>query len=111
MSHDSIHKKTAQNDMPLFAKNLGKQYKISYKDTRSFHGGSVGRIHLQPRRCRFDRRAGKDPLEKEMATHSRILAWEIPWTEESGGLQSGGCKRVGQDLATKQQHHLIQVRN
>ena len=30
----------------------------------------------------------EDPLEKEMATHSRILAWEIPWTEEPGGLQS-----------------------
>ena len=30
----------------------------------------------------------EDPLEKEMATHSTILAWEIPWTEESGGLQS-----------------------
>ena len=30
----------------------------------------------------------KDPLEKEMATHSSILAWEIPWTEEAGGLQS-----------------------
>ena len=42
------------------------------------------RIHLQRRRCRFDRGVGKDPLEKEMATHSRILAWEIPWTE---GLQ------------------------
>ena len=31
---------------------------------------------------------GKDPLKKEMATHSSILAWEIPWTEEPGGLQS-----------------------
>ena len=31
---------------------------------------------------------GKDPLEKEMETHSSILAWEIPWTEEPGGLQS-----------------------
>ena len=31
---------------------------------------------------------GEDPLEKEMATHSSILAWEIPWTEEPGGLQS-----------------------
>ena len=30
----------------------------------------------------------EDPLEKEMATHSRMLAWEIPWTEEPGGLQS-----------------------
>ena len=32
--------------------------------------------------------SGEDPLEKEMATHSSILAWEIPWTEEPGGLQS-----------------------
>ena len=36
----------------------------------------------------------KDPLEKEMATHSSILAWEIPWTEEPGGLQSMGLQRV-----------------
>jgi len=34
----------------------------------------------------------EDPLEKEMATHSSILAWRIPWTEEPGGLQSMGCK-------------------
>ena len=44
----------------------------------------------------------EDPLEEEMATHSSILAWEIPWTEEPGGLQSMGC-RVGHNLATKQQ--------
>ena len=34
----------------------------------------------------------EDPLEKEMATHSSILAWTIPWTEELGGLQSTGCE-------------------
>ena len=34
----------------------------------------------------------EDPLEKEMATHSSILAWEIPWTEEPGGLQSMGSE-------------------
>ena len=34
----------------------------------------------------------EDALEKEMATHSSILAWEIPWTEEPGGLQPRGCK-------------------
>ena len=39
----------------------------------------------------------KDPLEKEMATHSSILAWEIPWTEEPEGLQSMGSQRVGHD--------------
>ena len=37
----------------------------------------------------------EDPLEKEMATHSRILTWEIPWTEEPGGLQSMGSQKVG----------------
>ena len=35
---------------------------------------------------------GEDPLEKEMAAHSSILAWEIPWTEEPGGLQSMGLQ-------------------
>ena len=45
----------------------------------------------------------KDPLEKEMATHSSILAWEISWTEEPGWLQSMGSQRLRYDLATKQQ--------
>ena len=45
---------------------------------------------------------GKDPLKKKMATHSSILAWEIPWTEELGGLQSLGSQRVRHDLVTKQ---------
>ena len=40
---------------------------------------------------------GEDPLEKEMATHSSIVAWEIPWTEEPGGLQSMGLQRVRHD--------------
>ena len=40
---------------------------------------------------------GEDPLEKEMATHSSILAWRIPWTEEPGGLQSMGLQRVGRN--------------
>ena len=44
-----------------------------------------------------------DPLEKEMASHCSILAWEIPWTEESGGLQSMGSQRIGLDLGTEQQ--------
>ena len=44
----------------------------------------------------------EDALEKEMATHSSILAWRIPWTEEPGGLQSTGSQRVGHDLASKQ---------
>ena len=39
----------------------------------------------------------EDPLEKGMTTHSSIIAWRIPWTEETGGLQSMGSKRVGHD--------------
>ena len=39
----------------------------------------------------------EDLLEKEMATHSSILAWRIPWTEDPGGLQSMGSQRVGHD--------------
>ena len=42
----------------------------------------------------------EDPLEKEIATHSSILAWRIPWMEEPGGLQSMGLQRVGHDWET-----------
>ena len=43
----------------------------------------------------------EDPLEKEITTHSSILAWEISWTEEPGGLQSLELQRVGHNLATE----------
>ena len=46
----------------------------------------------------------EDLLEKEMATHSSILAWKIPWTEEPGGLQSMGSQRVRHDWATSLSH-------
>ena len=42
----------------------------------------------------------EDPLEEEVATHSSILAWRIPWTEESGGIQSRGLQRVRHDSVT-----------
>ena len=45
----------------------------------------------------------EDPLEKEMATHSSILAWKISWTEERGGPQSMGPQKSRHDLATKHQ--------
>ena len=70
-------------------------------DGMGFPGGSVvknppansGDVDLIPG---FRRSPGK-----EMATHSSLLAWEIPWTEEPGGLQSMGLQRVGHDLATQ----------
>ena len=49
----------------------------------------------------------EDPLEEERATHSNILAWETPWTQKPGGLQSMGLQRVGHDLGTKQQQQLL----
>ena len=55
----------------------------------------------QCRRHIFD--PWEDPLETEMATHSSIPAWEIPWTEEPEGLQSMGLQRVRHDTASKQQ--------
>ena len=45
----------------------------------------------------------EDPLEEQMATHSNIHAWEIPWTKEPSGLQSMGSQRVGHDSVSKQQ--------
>ena len=46
----------------------------------------------------------EDPLEKRMATHASIFAWETPWMEEPGGLQSMGSQRVGHCWATEYAH-------
>ena len=51
------------------------------------------RIHLPMQETRVRLLGLEDPLEKEMATHSSILAWEIPWTEEPGGYSPWGCKK------------------
>ena len=50
---------------------------------------------------------GVSPLEKEIANHSSILAWKIPWTEERGRLQSVGSQSVGHDFVIKQQHSAL----
>ena len=55
-----------------------------------FPGGSVVKNPPRKQEMRVQSLGQKDPLEKEMATHSGILAWEIPWTEERRGLQSMG---------------------
>ena len=49
----------------------------------------------------------EDPLEKGMATHSSILAWRIPWTEETGGLQSRGLQTVRHDRVTNTHTQLL----
>ena len=61
----------------------------------------------QCRRHEFDPWVGKIPWKKKIATHSSILAWEIPWTEEPGGLQSTGSQRVRHDITIKQQYFML----
>ena len=68
-----------------------------------FSFGSVVRNPPAMPEMRIQSLSQEDPLEKAMAPHSSILAWEIPWREEPGGLQSMGSQKVGQDLAKKQQ--------
>ena len=51
----------------------------------------------------------EDPLEKEMATHSSILAWKVPWTEEPGGPQSTGLQRVRRDWATENNIYIMYI--
>ena len=67
----------------------------------SFPGGSVVKNPLAKQETQFQSLGQKDALEKEMATHPSIPAWEIPWTEEPGGLQSMGLERVIHDWTSE----------
>ena len=60
-------------------------------------GGSVVKTHMPMQEKRVQFLGQEDPLEQEMATHSGILAWGIPWTKESGGPQTTGSPRVRHD--------------
>ena len=62
-----------------------------------FPGGSVVKNPPAMQEMQVHFLGQEDPLEKGMATHSSILAWRIPWTEEHGGPQSMGSQRVGHD--------------
>ena len=62
-----------------------------------FPGGSVVKNLPAKQEMQVQSLGREDPLEKEMATHFSTLAWEIPWTEEPGRLQSLGLQRVTQD--------------
>ena len=86
-----------------------KKYSIYLQGTKqgeSFLGSSDGKASARNVRdpgsiCGSEKSLSwEDPLEKELATHSSILAWKIPWTEEPGGLQSMGSQRVGHDWTT-----------
>ena len=69
---------------------------ISLKGNGGVSGGSVVKNPPAKQKTQVQTLGG-DPLKKEMATQSSILAWRIPWTEEPGGLQSTRSQRVGHD--------------
>ena len=74
---------------------LSKNMKIDYLQTFSFPGGTVVKNMPVNAEDVGSTLGGEETLEKEMATHSSILAWKIPWTEQPGGLWSTGSQRVG----------------
>ena len=79
---------------------------------RVFLGGSVIKNPMQETQEMWVQSLGlEDPLEEGMATHSSVLAWEIPRTEEPHGLQSMGSQRAGHNLATQPQHVFEFCRN
>ena len=77
---EQAHTAMAMSPMPLYAPEVRMKPDGPLQP-------SLGRVSLD----------GEDPLGRKMATHSSILAWKIPWTEEPGGLQSMGSQRVGHD--------------
>ena len=66
--------------------------------TSGFPDGSVVKNLPAIRETNIQSLGQEDPLEKEMTIHSSILAWEIPWTEQPGGLQSMGSQTVGHNI-------------
>ena len=79
---------------PNLASQLGDFWGIS---NLSSQVAQWERIHLSMKEIWVQTLIQEDPLEEEMATHSSILAWRMPWTEEPGGLPSMGSQRVGYD--------------
>ena len=75
-----------------------EQYCIGTWNVRSMNQGKLDMVKQEMQARSLD---CKDPLEKEMATHSNILIWEIPRTEETGRLRSVGLQRVRHNLETK----------
>ena len=76
-------------------------FRFSQHSILGFPGGSAVKNMPAAQEMWVESLGLEDPWENEMATHSSILAWEISWTEEPGGLQSVGLQRVRHDLVAK----------
>ena len=100
----SCDKKSLNQKCYLHGFPMGQIFLLIHRSSRAkqdFPGGSgvkkKKKIRLPMQDTLICSLGQEDPLEEEMATHSSILAWEIPWTEEPGGLQSTGSQRDGHD--------------
>ena len=80
---------------------------LNYSESSDFPGGSDDKASAYDAGDPGSIPGGEDPLEKEMAPHSSTLAWKIPWTEESGGLQSVGSQRVGHVIPNRRSYHKV----
>ena len=77
---------------------LNQEFIVRWSKHRlGFPGGASDKECRRPKRLQVRSLCQEDPLKEEMATHSSVLTWRIPWTEEPGGLQSIGSQRVGHD--------------
>ena len=70
---------------------------MNFSDSTTSLVAQMGRSLPAMQQAQVQPLSQEDPLQKEMATHSSIVAWEIPWTEEPGGLPSVGLHRVRHD--------------
>ena len=86
----------------LYCNILHLEFITALLQERALSWGSAVKNLPAMQEMRVQSLGGKHPLKKEMATHSSILAWEIPWTERSlVGYSLGSHKKIGHDLATK----------
>ena len=98
------HKSSLENVGKLFIGMGCQDFTLEgVQSYRGFPGGLVVRNLPAVQKTQIQSLGRENPLEEEVATHPSILAWEIPWTEEPGGLQSSGSQGAGHDSVTK--HH------
>ena len=82
---------------PIGNSEINRKFKPNYKDNRASLVAQMVKSLPAMQETRVQSLGPEDPLEKGMATHSSILAWRTPWTEELGGLQSMESQRVRHD--------------
>ena len=93
-----MYKMINRKEILSSTRNIAQEVFNSCKWSMDFHGGSDGKeSSCNEGDLGWIPRSGRFPGGEGVTTHSSVLAWRIPWTEEPGGLQSTGSQRVGHD--------------